>query len=40
MSTRATTLFAFLEPDPGIEWDDDRVAKARRALEAEQWEIG
>jgi AcrR family transcriptional regulator len=23
---------AFLEPDPGIEWDDDRVARIRRAL--------
>jgi AcrR family transcriptional regulator len=28
---------AFLEPDPTIEWDDERIAAVRRALESEDW---
>jgi AcrR family transcriptional regulator len=28
---------AFLEPDPTIVWDDERIAAVRRALESEDW---
>ncbi len=28
----AGTASAFLEPDPGIEWDDERLARVRQAL--------
>jgi AcrR family transcriptional regulator len=30
--TAASIAFAFLEPDPTIEWDDGRLAEVRRAL--------
>jgi hypothetical protein len=30
--TAAGIAFAFLEPDPTIEWDDGRLAEVRRAL--------
>jgi hypothetical protein len=28
----AATATAFLEPDPATEWDDERLARVRRAL--------
>jgi AcrR family transcriptional regulator len=33
----AAIATAFLEPDPTIEWDDERIAAVRRALESEDW---
>jgi len=28
----ASTAWAFIEPDPGVEWDEDRIASVSRAL--------
>lgn len=33
----AGVVLGFVEPDPTIEWDDERMAIVRRALEAEDW---
>jgi hypothetical protein len=32
MSRPGSVAFAFLEPDPEIAWDDERVARIRQAL--------
>jgi hypothetical protein len=31
-SSRASLVFAFLEPDPTVEWDKERVEHLRRTL--------
>jgi AcrR family transcriptional regulator len=36
----ASLAFTFLEPDPAVEWDEERVAAVRQALESEDWPAG
>jgi AcrR family transcriptional regulator len=36
----ASLAFTFLEPDPAVEWDEERIAAVRQLLESEDWSAG
>jgi AcrR family transcriptional regulator len=36
----ASIAFTFLEPDPAVEWNEERIAAVRQALESEDWSAG
>ncbi len=35
----ATVVLGFLEPDPAIEWTDERTEEVRRILESDLWPL-